>query len=102
MSDDAKRAILARRARFVAAALAGVSIACGKEAAKPEPCLEPMIDRDAEPMPCLSPPPMPVEEEDAGAPRPCLEIAPPPKSAQTASPRPCLTPVWPKDEVKKR
>lgn len=38
MSDDAKRVVLARRARFVAAALAGVAaVSCDK--AKSEPCL---------------------------------------------------------------
>ena len=38
--DDARRLILARRARFVAAALAGVGVACGKEPGPPpEPCL---------------------------------------------------------------
>ncbi len=39
--DDAKRIVLARRARFVAAALASASLACGKMAT-PQPCLEPM------------------------------------------------------------
>ena len=39
--DDAKKIILARRARFVAAAVASVGIACGKTEAGPAP------------MPCL-------------------------------------------------
>jgi len=30
-NDDAKRLILARRARFVAAAIASISVGCGKE-----------------------------------------------------------------------
>jgi hypothetical protein len=36
--DGAKKIILARRARFVAAAVAGLGIACGKEVAS-RPCL---------------------------------------------------------------
>ena len=76
MSDDAKKLVLARRARFVAAALAGMTIACGKEKA---------------PHPCLDVPPA----EDASAPTPqvCLSAAPqgwsPPPENQ--SPRPCLS-----------
>jgi hypothetical protein len=69
-ADDDKKLILARRAKFVAAALAGVAVACGKEPAPPpEPCLSvPMDNRDAEPpepppQPCLTPMPW-----DAGAP----------------------------------
>jgi hypothetical protein len=60
-ADDAKKLILARRATFVAAALAGVSVACGKEPSPPpQPCLSvPMEPRDAEPepppQPCLTP-----------------------------------------------
>jgi hypothetical protein len=65
MSDDAKKIVLARRARFVAAAIASVGIACGKEPVPP-------------PQPCLSPIYVPPEErpgyeggapaDDAGAP----------------------------------
>ena len=33
MSSDAKRLVLARRARFVAAAIAGLSAGCGKDKA---------------------------------------------------------------------
>ena len=43
--DDDRRAILARRARFIAAAVTAAGLvgaqACAREA-KPEPCLEPM------------------------------------------------------------
>jgi len=60
--DDAKKTILARRASFMAAAIASVGIACGKTQSSPEPCLAvPMnYDPDAEapqppPRPCLSP-----------------------------------------------
>ena len=49
--NDAKKIILARRARFLAAAVATVGIACGKDP-PPQPCLsQPYI----EPQPCLSP-----------------------------------------------
>ena len=64
MSDDAKKTILARRASFMAAAIASVGIACGKTQSSPEPCLSVSVpmnyDQDAEqpqppPRPCLSP-----------------------------------------------
>ena len=110
--------IAERRATFVAAALAGMSTACGKEPSKnPEPCLSVPIQQppclspvaqpppdagpDASetpedagaPLPCLS---VAAPREDAGAPKPCLKIAPP--TTQTARPHPtplplpCLTP----------
>ena len=87
--DDAKKIILARRARFLAAAVASVGIACGKESTPPQPCLsEPYIAPDAEPMPCLTP--IAVEQPDAAQPQPCL--APPPPDAGPEPPRPCLSP----------
>jgi hypothetical protein len=80
-NDDAKRLILARRARFVAAALAGVAVACGGSEAEPEVCLSPLAPRDAggdaadaQPQPCLEP------TFDAGKdaePQPCLSPLPP-------------------------
>ncbi len=70
-AESARRTVLARRARFVAAAVASVGIACGKSTsndAPPGPCLSVAIDRDAGPVPppqpCLKP--MPRAEEDAG------------------------------------
>ena len=67
MSSDAKNKILARRARFVAAALAGISLGCGKDR-KPEPCLSITAPRtDAEGVPptvCLS---APIPLRDAGS-----------------------------------
>ena len=97
--DDAKKIILARRARFVAAAVASVGIACGKTEAgsAPMPCLIVAIPSDAEPppsdpgpppMPCLSPmpadaaafdPPADAGAADATIPVPCLSIRPPTK-----------------------
>lgn len=109
--DEARKKILARRAAFVAAALA--TVACGKENV-PQPCLsppplppgdggapteQPLGTPDAEPpvepppMPCLSPMP-PRPDEDGGlrpSPRPCLSIkAPDPLPDGGTPPRPCL------------
>jgi hypothetical protein len=112
-TDDSKKLILARRARFVAAALAGVSVACGKEpTSPPEPCLSvPIQPRDAEPepppQPCLTPmladagapadtdagatttTESQAQKRDASAPRPCLSD---PLESTTSKPRPCLIP----------
>ena len=50
-ADEARKRILARRASFVAAALAGVSTACGKEPAQPpQPCLSPVLVVEDEPV----------------------------------------------------
>jgi hypothetical protein len=79
VGDDAKKAILARRAKFVAAAIAGLGVACGKEkaddaGAAPGPCLSTVVIEDArapdvEPRPqaCLSKP----MRRDAGGPCNC-------------------------------
>jgi hypothetical protein len=75
MTDDAKKMILARRARFVAAAVAasGIGLACGKE--KAAPCLS---------MATMS------DDADAGPPpAPCLSVYNPPPDA--APPRACLS-----------
>jgi hypothetical protein len=39
LSSDAARIVLARRAKFIAAAIAGVGIACGEPNRPPQPCL---------------------------------------------------------------
>jgi len=44
---DPRAVILARRARFVAAAMASIGIACGKQEQKPQPCLSPIVNPDA-------------------------------------------------------
>jgi hypothetical protein len=102
MSDDdaAKRAILARRAKFVAVAIAG--IACGKTTAdatapdaSSQPCLSvsTAVVEDAGPAPL---PTTPIAEEAADAasraanPRPCLSQAPMKKDAGGPRPVPCL------------
>lgn len=75
--DASKRLVLARRAKFVAAAVAGIAIGCGKES-KPQPCLsESVLEPDAAPppQPCLAPPP-----------QPCLSMYIPPDSGAPFSP----------------
>ena len=92
-NDDAKRLILARRARFVAAALAGVAVACGgsTEEGEPRVCLRIAPDAgprdaaaDAEPQPCLEPTLPDAGSDgstdagpDTGVPQPCLSQLPP-------------------------
>lgn len=89
--EDHRRLILARRARFVAAALAGVAASttgCGKA----EPCLSQVVNPDSgEPQPCLSPPYNPVDggasdaDADAG-------------ENLDAEPQPCLSPPIDRDQ----
>lgn len=70
MTDEARKKILARRATFIAAALAGVG-ACTKDPKEtpPQPCLSvPFVRPDAGPQPCLKP----------AAPRPEPDAEPPP------------------------
>lgn len=111
--DEARKKILARRAAFVAAALA--TVACGKENV-PQPCLsppplppgdggapteQPLVTPDAQPpveppppQPCLSPMPHPPRDTDGGVqlppPRPCLSIKMPDPPDAGPPPRPCL------------
>lgn len=79
--EDTKRLILARRARFVAAALASVAAVAQAGACNPAPCLEPVPSplpdsgaardasgKDGEPL---------VPTNDAGVPEPCLSTAEP-------------------------
>jgi hypothetical protein len=80
MADDAKKTILSRRARFVAAAVAGLGVsACGKSTVPPDAGETPVASESASPAPCLTvfpePPPPPI---DGGNPVPCLTIARPP------------------------
>jgi hypothetical protein len=111
--DDVKQSILARRARFVAAALASAGIAalaaqgCGGKSdadgsgvsqdagsdgdAEPRACLAPPYDAGADtgPQPCLDPP------YDAGSdsdPQPCLFAPFDAGSDADAEPQPCLAP----------
>lgn len=55
--SDAKRIVLARRARFVAAAVASAGIMAGCETCKPQPCLSVAYvppEGGPVPQPCLS------------------------------------------------
>jgi hypothetical protein len=99
-----KTAILARRAAFIATAVAALTQnECKKSDPGPSPCLEPMpYDGDAgggddggpEPMPCLSP--LPAVQADAEPePVPCLSVRMPDPDAGPPEPRPCLKPKLP-------
>jgi hypothetical protein len=103
---DARDKILARRAAFIAAALAGVG-ACKEPETPPQPCLSP-VPTEPVPQPCLVPI-APTEPTDAGSEsdagnantplteKPCLEvIAPsPPDAGAPPKPQPCLKIVPP-------
>jgi hypothetical protein len=122
VSDETKKLILARRARFIAAAMASVGVACGKTNEEPpHPCLSVEYVPDAaqpEPMPCLSvavpvaadgaPPDVDASTDatDAGATTKAEKDAgtradKPPVTPKTATPPPthppaiCLSPLPP-------
>jgi hypothetical protein len=68
--DDAKKAILARRARFVAAAMMGAGlVSCDRKSGEPTVCLSIAVpsSADAAPTPCLTVLPPPPTTPDAGA-----------------------------------
>src|SRR5206468_12554109 len=92
--------ILARRAKFIAAAVASIGIACGKttkDDAPPAPCLStPFVQGDASPMPCLEPTP-PRADTDAAVPMPCLEVNEPEDAG--APPQACLSQIAPKPDA---
>ena len=93
--DQDREAILARRSRFVAAALKGlagaslVAVACLPESgcAETQPTL-PDAGADAAPQPCLSP----LAPQDAGRDAPVDSSG---RDASDASPQPCLSPLPP-------
>lgn len=88
MTDtDPKKRILARRAQFIAAAVAslGTASACdacdgAKSGPGPEPCLSVSV---------LVPDAGATIADDAAPPRPCLEVMGP--ALDAGSPRPCLS-----------
>ena len=97
--DDPRSKILARRAAFVAAALAGIGAAGCDDSAKAQVCLDiasdasapdgadaaDQKDGDADPQPCLTP-----EQPDADAePQVCLSYVEPDADAE---PQVCLSP----------
>ncbi len=111
--DLTRRRVLARRATFVAAALAGVSSACGKEPNTSTPCLTPVPTETAQPSVCLTPvepssdagapPPTPttMTTSDAGraGPVPCLSVRIRPQD-EDAGPMPCLKIAPPQRDAK--
>jgi hypothetical protein len=110
--ENARKAILARRARFIAAAtLSAGMVSCGDVANSPTVCLSIAMPppTDTPPGPCLSvapTPPTPPDgtgtsatdggapgAPDAGAgPQPCLKVRPPPPPPP---PQVCLSPRRP-------
>ncbi len=86
-SDPDRAAILARRQRFIALALAGLAGATTLDGCAPKPCLDVSTPQDADPQPCLSVSPDPTEPEPK--PQPCLS---PPEPKPDAQPQPCLSP----------
>ena len=83
--DDARKIILARRARFVAAAMAGLGVACGKTTS-PEPCLSQAVwtgDASADPTAAPQGADAAGAREDAAAPS-----LPTPDSGATTSATP--------------
>ena len=105
--DEDREAILKRRSRFVAAALAGIAgaslmAACSGEDASPVPCLSgPCRDcgdaSDARPQPCLSQfPPDSGDSGDSGAPGDAgPDTGDDSGDASDAQPQPCLSPPPP-------
>jgi hypothetical protein len=93
--DDVKRLILARRARFVAAALASLTTAmCGGQTSgtsssgDPEPCLSPRCEPpNCDPQPCLAQVPT-----DSGRDAPTDGPKDGSDDADDAGPLPCLSP----------
>lgn len=90
--DDDRRAILARRARLIAAAMAGVGLAGAKGCAPdrpPEPCLEPQYAEPEVVVPEVDASAIEPADEDAALPEredagaraedPPIEKAPPPR-----------------------
>jgi hypothetical protein len=79
MADgEAKRLILARRARFVAAALASVAAVAQAGACNPSPCLEPVPAPDAGARDAAAKDSEATDPlDDSGVPQPCLTTVPP-------------------------
>ena len=72
---DSKRTILARRAKFVAAAVASVSMAaCSSSSSETGTVKDGGADADAIAVPCLG---VPADSSTDTAPVPCLDQAPP-------------------------
>jgi len=87
MSDDCKRRILARRAKFMMAAIAASGVACAKVDEGPQPTTD--AAADTRPNVCLSADAEPCLGISADA-EPCLE--PPYDAGTDTGPEPCLAP----------
>lgn len=88
--DSARRLILARRARFVAAALAGVAATAGVATAT-EGCGGGTDTEEQSPEPCLSVDASIFKEDAKAEPQPCLSVdASIGKEDAEAEPQPCL------------
>lgn len=118
LDDEAedRTAILARRAAFIASAIAGLGLAAGCDV-RPDPCLSvaPLdgggappaqstslpaattTAPQADPTPCLTfapePPASATTARDAGAPDASSDAGLKPTPAPTPTPRPCLKPL---------
>jgi hypothetical protein len=92
--DSDRAAILARRSKFIAFALSGLTTtaACtdGKDAGSKQGQEQKQPDKEPPPQPCLNVVAVPPEQPEA-PPQPCLEIAPPPE------PQACLSVAPPRD-----
>lgn len=102
MSDEAsKNAILKRRARFIAAALAsagiGAAVSCGGESTQnaPQQSVDAGTDADGSPQPCLGALPNDAGKDADAGPQPCLEPLIDASSDADAEPQPCLAPPPP-------
>lgn len=108
-NEDAKQAILRRRARFMALALVSAGVvatgaeACGGDTANetgnqeadanPQPCLSQPLDDGSIPQPCLGRP-YPEDAGEDGDADATVEDAPADVEADVdAAARPCLTPA---------
>jgi len=71
VDDAARKKILGRRARFVAAAMVGIGVASCEKQSEPQVCLKVAPTNTAPPEPCLSQPqqfPDAADQADASAP----------------------------------
>ncbi|MBK7584349.1 MAG: hypothetical protein IPI67_29610 [Myxococcales bacterium] len=92
--DDAKKAILSRRARFVAAALASAGLVvstanCGGDTEKDKGDAS-VGGSGGTPQPCLSPPPG-GSGGSGGTPEPCLGMPAGGYAGYAGAPGPCLS-----------
>ena len=75
--DPDRAAILARRQRFIALAISGMSASCGGDDSKPQPCLDvaPMTESSSDDG-ATGPLTVGTDSSTSGMPMPCLDIGP--------------------------